>query len=208
MVCGLLVAACMWDLVPRPGMETVPPALGVWSLTHWTTREVLVISCLLFLFCYKLYIFPQKNSLQTTTITKVNTKNCPCKEKEGEEASLIFVLKESFSFLPTRPITHWIREHLLQESHRLKATQDASPPLQLGTSGQCKTCTPTGLPWKQRGCQRCPMPCFPPFVFSSHSIKYYFGTSTLCLCFTFIDLHPSETLSHFTVTESKAQRSY
>ena len=24
----------MWDLVPRP------PALGVWSLSHWTTREV------------------------------------------------------------------------------------------------------------------------------------------------------------------------
>ena len=30
----------MWDLVPRPGIEPGPPALGVWSLTHWTTREV------------------------------------------------------------------------------------------------------------------------------------------------------------------------
>ena len=35
----LLVAACMWDLVPRPGMEPRPPALGAQSLTHWTTRE-------------------------------------------------------------------------------------------------------------------------------------------------------------------------
>ena len=26
-------------LVPRPGIET-SPALGVWSLNHWTTREV------------------------------------------------------------------------------------------------------------------------------------------------------------------------
>ena len=37
---GLLVAACMWDLVPGPGIEPVPPALGAQSLTHWTTREV------------------------------------------------------------------------------------------------------------------------------------------------------------------------
>ena len=37
---GLLVAACMRELVPRPGIEPGPPALGVWNLTHWTTREV------------------------------------------------------------------------------------------------------------------------------------------------------------------------
>ena len=48
--CGmrdLLVVACelfscsMWDLVPWPGIEPGPPALGAWSLSHWTTREVL-----------------------------------------------------------------------------------------------------------------------------------------------------------------------
>ena len=32
--------ACMWDLVPQPGIEPGPPALGVRSRTHWTTREV------------------------------------------------------------------------------------------------------------------------------------------------------------------------
>ena len=37
---GLLVVACMWDLVPRPGIEHWPPVLGAWSLTQWTTREV------------------------------------------------------------------------------------------------------------------------------------------------------------------------
>ena len=31
----------MQDLVPQPGIEPGPPALGAWSLTHWTTREVL-----------------------------------------------------------------------------------------------------------------------------------------------------------------------
>ena len=35
-----LFAACMWDLVLRPGIEPGPPALEGRSLTHWTTREV------------------------------------------------------------------------------------------------------------------------------------------------------------------------
>ena len=30
----------MWDLFPWPGMEPMPPELGVWSLNHWTMREV------------------------------------------------------------------------------------------------------------------------------------------------------------------------
>ena len=31
----------MWDLVPLPGLEPGPPALGVRSLNHWTTRKAL-----------------------------------------------------------------------------------------------------------------------------------------------------------------------
>ena len=31
----------MWDLVPCPGMEPRSPVLGAWSLSPWTTREVL-----------------------------------------------------------------------------------------------------------------------------------------------------------------------
>ena len=30
----------IWDLVPWLGMEPGPPALGLWSLGHWTTREI------------------------------------------------------------------------------------------------------------------------------------------------------------------------
>ena len=30
----------MWDLIPRPGIEPESPALGVWSLSHRTAREV------------------------------------------------------------------------------------------------------------------------------------------------------------------------
>ena len=33
----------MRDLVPRPGIEPGPPALGAQSLSHWTTREVLEV---------------------------------------------------------------------------------------------------------------------------------------------------------------------
>ena len=33
----------MWDLVPRPGIKPQPPALGIWSLSHWTTREVPIV---------------------------------------------------------------------------------------------------------------------------------------------------------------------
>ena len=36
----VLVAARMWDLVPRPGIEPRPPALEAWSLNHCATREV------------------------------------------------------------------------------------------------------------------------------------------------------------------------
>ena len=32
-------AACK-ILVPRPGIEPVLPALGAWSLNHWTTRDI------------------------------------------------------------------------------------------------------------------------------------------------------------------------
>ena len=30
----------IWELVPWLGIDIRPPALGVWSLSHWTTREV------------------------------------------------------------------------------------------------------------------------------------------------------------------------
>ena len=40
--CELLVVACMWDLVPRPGIKpnAGPPVLGVQSFIHCAIREV------------------------------------------------------------------------------------------------------------------------------------------------------------------------
>ena len=34
------LSGSMWDLVPWPGIEPGSPALGAWSLSHWTTRKV------------------------------------------------------------------------------------------------------------------------------------------------------------------------
>ena len=45
-LCLVFIAACrffscgMGDLVPWPGIEPWPPALGASSLSHWTAREV------------------------------------------------------------------------------------------------------------------------------------------------------------------------
>ena len=41
--CGMRTLSCsMWDLVPCPGIEPGPLSLGARSLSHWTTREVLI----------------------------------------------------------------------------------------------------------------------------------------------------------------------
>ena len=41
---ALGLSCCMWDLAPCPGIEPRPPALGGQSLSHWTTREVPLLS--------------------------------------------------------------------------------------------------------------------------------------------------------------------
>ena len=39
--CGMQTLSCsLWDLVPWLGIKPRLPALGMWSLSHWTTREV------------------------------------------------------------------------------------------------------------------------------------------------------------------------
>ena len=39
--CGMQTLSCgVWNLVPLPKIKPRSPALGVWHLSHWTTREV------------------------------------------------------------------------------------------------------------------------------------------------------------------------
>ena len=60
---GMRILFCgMWDLDPWPAMEPRPPALGAWSLSHWTTREVPKIEQILevvyltaAIFCFRLH---------------------------------------------------------------------------------------------------------------------------------------------------------
>ena len=37
------LSCSMQDLVPQPGIEPRPPALGLQSLSHWTIREVVIV---------------------------------------------------------------------------------------------------------------------------------------------------------------------
>ena len=49
-LCWVFIVACrifssgLWDLVPSPGIEPRPPALGAQSPSHQTTREVPIYS--------------------------------------------------------------------------------------------------------------------------------------------------------------------
>ena len=47
LICGFFLFYRFWPrcaacgiLVPRTGIEPVPPAVEAWSLNHWTAREV------------------------------------------------------------------------------------------------------------------------------------------------------------------------
>ena len=60
--CKVIVAACRifrWNMhavVPWPGMQSKPPALGAWSLNPWTTKEVSIFEGYQLWLCY-LWVF-------------------------------------------------------------------------------------------------------------------------------------------------------
>ena len=57
--CSILTVSCgMWDLIPQPGIGPRPPSLGVQSLSHWPTREVLRLSLLSFVVLLRLRMLP------------------------------------------------------------------------------------------------------------------------------------------------------
>ena len=55
-ICSPLLSAfgLFFSLVPQPGIKPMPPALGAWSLNHWTAREVPAFG-LLARICMKIY---------------------------------------------------------------------------------------------------------------------------------------------------------
>ena len=51
------LSCSMWDLVLWPGIKREPPALGAWSFSHWTTRELLVFPFFIVYFEVQNYLF-------------------------------------------------------------------------------------------------------------------------------------------------------
>ena len=73
-----IFSCSMWDQVPQPGIKPEPPALGAWSLSHWTTREVLASGC--FTDFHGCHISANKNSEYSVKfqcqISKKKKKKC------------------------------------------------------------------------------------------------------------------------------------
>ena len=61
------LSCCMWDLVLSPGIEPRPPALGVWSLSHWIIRQV-----------PRLEGFEQRKDMGTHTVADTHTQTLGC----------------------------------------------------------------------------------------------------------------------------------
>ena len=78
----------MWGLVPWPGMESEPPALGVCSLNHWTTRKVpsyiffkknhfYIFKCHGWLYVWSKGVLGDKNSLPCVEFGLLTPAFCP-----------------------------------------------------------------------------------------------------------------------------------
>ena len=64
-----LFSCGLWDLVPLPGNKPGPPALGAWSASHWTTKEV----CEIVLFDHFLFHTPCTSSSIQSLLLKSNS---------------------------------------------------------------------------------------------------------------------------------------
>ena len=170
-----------------------------WSSQWWKCSHFVLI-------LFTLYsIFPKRNGLWFFL------KKIQIIDKEDA----IFVLKESFSFLPARPITHWVREHSLQESHRLNSRSQPSftaeylwtvrdryqPSLSTELS-------PLACP-EHRGASRGVLRLtLPPFAFSLIVLNTTYWASTLCLSFTLIVPLPPQALQRLQLNKVRLREHY
>ena len=70
----------MWDLVPWPGIEPGPLALGIQSLSRWTTRQVPQLLCVFNLLSEYLplplhILYEKKNNVYYLHYRISNTQN-------------------------------------------------------------------------------------------------------------------------------------
>ena len=78
--CGMQTLGCStWVLLPWPGIRPWPPALGVWSLSHWITKEVpgmtFQFPCLCYLTSSPPEVFPSTPSQSPTP--QAHSRCCP-----------------------------------------------------------------------------------------------------------------------------------
>ena len=78
--CGVCTLSCsVWDLVPQPGFEPWHPLLEVWSLIHWTTKEVLTF---FFFFFFNLHV--------SSLLASLMDPFCSCKANQLFQPSSLF----------------------------------------------------------------------------------------------------------------------
>ena len=68
----------MWDLAPAPQIEPRPTALGTWSLSHWTTREVPHIIALICILEYWFQNFVRQTSIEEPLESRCFSWSWPC----------------------------------------------------------------------------------------------------------------------------------
>ena len=70
-----IFSCSMWNLVPWPGIEPRPPALGARNLTHWTTRKVPML--ILELHEYSLFsFFSIQHKVSSTSVILLQISWC------------------------------------------------------------------------------------------------------------------------------------
>ena len=65
----------MWDLVPRPGIEPGPSALGAQSFSYWTTSDVPGIFFLVYTFLHLLIFQYQQRITKVLQMNKIKRKS-------------------------------------------------------------------------------------------------------------------------------------
>ena len=105
----------MWDLIPWPGMEPGPLALGVQTLSHWTTREV----------PFGMRSCTQKGKVTTSILQMEKLSHKKEKGSSGAGAKKKkkgvswWIHLKSFCFLPASPSnTHSHQADLLHSTSR------------------------------------------------------------------------------------------
>ena len=128
----LTLSCSTWDLVPWPGTEPGPPSLGAWSLNHWTTREVPVLT-----------IFKVSNLVVFSTFTKLCSHHL-------YPVSELFITQNKIpvpNYCPPHPQSLLLFSHsVLPDSFRPHGLQHTKLPCPSPSPRVCSNSCPSS-PW-------------------------------------------------------------